>query len=119
MSSPIQPVRQEIVIAAPPARVFDAWTDPEEIPRWYVERQEGDPRRDERIVWFITPEDLEGDGEPFAVRVAERERRLVLALASDQARGWRARRRCRSSAVGYRSSIFRRMASASAACSAR
>jgi len=78
MSSPIQPVRQEIVIAAPPARVYDAWTDPEEIPGWYVERQEGDPRRDERIVWFITPEDLEGDGEPFAVRTAERGRRLVL-----------------------------------------
>jgi len=84
MTEPVEPVRQEIVIAAPPARVFDAWTDPEEIPRWYVERQEGDPRRDERIVWFITSEDLGGEGEPFAVRAAERGRRLVLENVGEE-----------------------------------
>lgn len=78
MSEPVQPVRQEIVIEAPPERVFDAWADPEEIARWYVERQVGDPRTDGRIVWFITCEDLEGEGEPLAVRVAECGRRLVL-----------------------------------------
>ena len=84
MTEPVEPVRQEIVIASPPARVFDAWTDPEEIPRWYVERQEGDPRRDERIVWFITSEDLGGEGEPFAVRAAERGRRLVLENVGEE-----------------------------------
>lgn len=84
MPDPVEPVRQEIVIAAPPERVFDAWTDPDEIPGWYVERQEGDPREDERIVWFITREDLDGDGVPLAVRTAERGRRLVLENVGEE-----------------------------------
>lgn len=78
MSEPVKPVRRETVIDAPPERVFDAWADPEEIARWYVELQVGDPREDERIVWYITCDDLDGDGEPLAVRAAERGRRLVL-----------------------------------------
>lgn len=78
MSEPVHTVRREIVIEAPPERVFDAWADPEEIARWYVERQVGDPRADGRIVWFITCEDLDGEGEPLAVRIVERGRRLVL-----------------------------------------
>lgn len=82
MPDPVEPVRQEIVIAAPAERVFDAWTDPDEIPGWYVERQEGDPRENERIVWFITREDL--DGEPLAVRTAEPGRRLVLENVGEE-----------------------------------
>jgi uncharacterized protein YndB with AHSA1/START domain len=78
MSDTEQRVRREIWIEAPPARVFEAWADPERIPGWYVERQDGDPRTDERIVWFVTREDLEGDGEPLAVKVAEPGHRLVL-----------------------------------------
>jgi uncharacterized protein YndB with AHSA1/START domain len=84
MTDPVEPARQEIVIAAPPARVFDAWTAPDEIPGWYVERQEGDPRRDQRIVWYVTSEDLGGEGEPFAVRTAEPGRRLVLENVGEE-----------------------------------
>lgn len=75
---PDSAVRQEIFIAAPPERVFDAWADPDEIARWYVQRQVGNPRRDERIVWHINCEDLCGEGEPLAVKTAELGRRLTL-----------------------------------------
>jgi uncharacterized protein YndB with AHSA1/START domain len=77
-------IRSEVLIAASPERVFDAWADPEEIARWYVERQVGDPRKQDRIVWFVSKADLAGEGETLAVRQADRGRRLVLENVGDE-----------------------------------
>lgn len=66
-------VRQELVVNAPPARVFEAWTDPLHVARWYVERADGDPREDSRVAWVIA-----GSTEPFEVNVCAPSHRLVL-----------------------------------------
>jgi uncharacterized protein YndB with AHSA1/START domain len=71
-------VHQEILIAAPPGRVFEAWVDPLEIARWYVERAEGDPREDQEIRWV-----LRGEVEPFEVNACEPGERLVLTHVGD------------------------------------
>jgi uncharacterized protein YndB with AHSA1/START domain len=75
-------VRQEIVIGAPAERVFEAWADPDRIAQWHVERQVGDPRRDDSIAWFVCNDDLGGDGERLAVVRVEANRRLVLTNVS-------------------------------------
>lgn len=45
-------VSQQVVIAAPRARVLAAWADPAAIARWYVERRCGDPRIGRRFTWY-------------------------------------------------------------------
>ena len=79
--------RSEIEIDAPPERVFEAWADPDEITRWYLQRQVGDPRLDGRIVWFIRDEDQSGKGESLEVLTAEPGYRLRLENVGNSA--WR------------------------------
>jgi uncharacterized protein YndB with AHSA1/START domain len=44
-------VRREIRIAVPPRAVWDAWAEPEEIARWFVDRAEGSMRDAATVTW--------------------------------------------------------------------
>ncbi len=70
-------VRHQVLIQASRERVFEAWTHPDELARWYVDRAEGDPRVDRRITWVIA-----GQAHPLEVTVCEAGWRLVLTNVS-------------------------------------
>jgi uncharacterized protein YndB with AHSA1/START domain len=70
-------VHQERTILASPRQVFEAWTDPEAIARWYVDRAAGNPCTDDEVAWFL-------GGEQFLLEVDEcvADERLVMTNVS-------------------------------------
>ncbi len=46
-------VKKEIEIAAPANLVYEAWADPKRIAGWFVDRAEGDMRRDDLVTWIF------------------------------------------------------------------
>jgi uncharacterized protein YndB with AHSA1/START domain len=57
MSSPRPPatrtIRSEIRTTAPPERVWEAWTDPEKLAQWFVDRAKGEVKQGSTYTWFF------------------------------------------------------------------
>lgn len=69
-------IRDEVRIQAPPQVVWDAWADPDQVSRWFVDRAEGRMEAGREVRWL-----WEG-GERMVHRVVEARapERLVLAM---------------------------------------
>ena len=68
-------IRVEIRIDATPERVWDAWAEPEEIARWWVDRAEGTCAAGEVMTWHF---DDMGYRLPVPILEAERGRSIVI-----------------------------------------
>ncbi|HSR68777.1 MAG TPA: SRPBCC domain-containing protein [Acidobacteriota bacterium] len=77
-------VEQEITTSASPRRVWKAWTDPDHISNWFVDRAEGEPREGTVFTWCF---DEFGMEIPYQVVEADPERRFVLGFEHEQRSG--------------------------------
>lgn len=68
-------IEKDIVIAADPGRVYEAWADPALIASWFVQRAVGRAEEGARVTWIWDTFGLEEEQE---VLEAEPGRRLVL-----------------------------------------
>lgn len=68
-------IRTEISTSASPEQVWKAWTDPEHVARWFVDRAEGEAKAGNIIKWFWG---AFGHEIPYKVLDAIPDTRLVL-----------------------------------------
>ncbi len=57
----VTPVVQSVEIAAPPARIFELWTRPDDLVRWWPEAAEVEQRVGGRIRLVFGPGDVTGE----------------------------------------------------------
>lgn len=69
-------VEASIRIAASPARLWRAWTDPDDLSRWFTDRARGEVVEGGTVTWIFDQMDME---IPYPVAVADPDRRMVLA----------------------------------------
>lgn len=71
-------IEDEATVEAPPEIVWDAWTDPDELARWFVDSASGTAEPGQEMTWAWEAYDLE---QTLTVVEAERGKRLVLEVA--------------------------------------
>lgn len=68
-------MRLEMRTSASPRQVWDAWTDPEKIAHWFVDRARGKPEVGSTFTWIF---DKFGYEIPYEVAAADPEKRFAL-----------------------------------------
>jgi uncharacterized protein YndB with AHSA1/START domain len=68
-------VEAEVTTAAPPERVWEAWTDPNRFVEWFADEMQGEYREGGEVIWVFKRFDMT---IPYKVIHLENGRRLVL-----------------------------------------
>jgi uncharacterized protein YndB with AHSA1/START domain len=77
--------RAEIVTSAPPDRVWEAWTDPDRLAEWFVDRARGRVRTGATVTWFF---DRFKSSIDFAVLAADTPRHLIMRAGAPDGRSF-------------------------------
>ncbi|HSR54053.1 MAG TPA: SRPBCC domain-containing protein [Acidobacteriota bacterium] len=77
-------IEQELTTSATPQQVWRAWTDPDHISNWFVDRAQGQPRQGSVFTWCF---DEFGVEIPYKVVEVDPERRFGLKFDDGQRSG--------------------------------